>query len=147
MKLISFFIISLFISFLTNGQVRTITGKVVSEFDFQPIAEVKIQNIDTSQLGTTDLTGSFKIELPIGVDYLLLSSLSMEWTLIKVPANCNTLEVIMIVDGTYDFMTTRKVNRKRYKIFKDLPKKHQQAYSKGIFTSIAPCLTYIFQKY
>ncbi|MTI24295.1 hypothetical protein E1163_04990 [Fulvivirga kasyanovii] len=143
------FLLTLFllISFLCKGQVRTITGKIVDEFEFEPIPEVRIHNGDTVRLGTTDRNGNFEIELLSGVDELLLSFIGMEWTLIKVPANCNDLEIIMIADGTYDFMTIRKVNRKRYRIFKDLNNKHLQAYEKGIFTSNAPCFTYIFHKY
>lgn len=132
---------------LSNGQVRTITGKVVDEFDFLSIPEVRIQTRDTVPLGTTDRIGNFEINLPSGVDELLLSYIGMEWTSIKVPTNCNNLEIIMMADGTYDYMTTRKINRKRCKRFKNLSNKHREAYDKKIFTSDSPCFTYIFHKY
>lgn len=147
MRPIIFFLTSFLIPFLSNGQVRTITGKVVDEFNFAAIPGIKIQNRDTVQLGITDINGNFIIELPFGTDELLLSSLGMEWTSIKVPPNCDNLEVIMRADVIYDYITMRKINRKRYRLFKELPDKHRQAYEKGIFTSKSPCLTYIFHKY
>jgi hypothetical protein len=147
MRLIILLLTHLFIPFVSNGQVRTIKGKVVDQFRFEPILEVRIQDRDTVRLGTTDINGNFEIELSSGTDELLLSSIGMEWTSIKLPANCNNLEIIMMTDGTYDFMTIRKVNRKRYRMFMDLLNKHRQAYEKGAFTSNAPCFTYIFHKY
>ncbi len=147
MKSIVFFLAFLSIPFLANGQLRLITGKVVDEFQFEPIPAVEIQTLDTVRLGNTDIKGNFKIGLPVGTDQLLLSFIGMEWTSIRIPANCNNLEIIMLFDGTYCFMTPRRVIRKRYRIFKNLSKKHYQAHSQGIFTSIVPCVTYIFRKY
>lgn len=136
-----------FIPFFSNGQVRSITGKVVYESDFVVMPEVKIQNSDTTLLGTTDKNGNFKIEVPSETVDLLLSYIGMEWTSIKVPANCNKLEIMMMVDVVYDYIPINKINKKRFSCFKKLPEKHRQAYKKGIFTSDAPCLTYIFHKY
>lgn len=149
MRLIIFLLTLFFVPFLSNAQVhvRTITGKVVDEFNFAAIPDIKIQNSDTVQLGTTDINGNFKIELPFQAHELLLSSLGMEWTSIKVPANCNNLEIIMREEVIYDYISMRKVNRKRYKLFKELADKHRQAFAKGVFTSKTPCLTYVFHKH
>jgi hypothetical protein len=132
---------------LTNGQSRTIKGKVVDESTLTTFPGVRIQSKDTVLLGTTDSNGNFEIEMPAATDELLLSSLGMEWTLIKVPNNCDNAEIIMMSGGVYDFMTVGKENRKRYKRFKDLRSKHRQAFAKGVFTSIEPCVTYIFKKH
>jgi hypothetical protein len=132
-------------SFLSNGQTRTITGKVISE-NFETLPEVRIQNRDTIRLGTTDKNGNFKIELPNGTDELLLSFIGMEWTLLKVPLNCDKIEVIMMFEGTYDFMSNRKVDRLRKKRFDELPKLHSSAVAKGIFYE-SPCFTREFEPY
>ena len=62
-----FLLTLLLITFLSNGQTRTITGKVLYD-DFSPIYESKIWIYDTLQLATTDLNGDFKIELPPNLD-------------------------------------------------------------------------------
>src|SRR5258708_20780740 len=136
-------LISFLIPLLSNGQTRTITGKVIDE-NFEAIPEVKIQNHDTLRLGATDNNGNFKIELPSGTDELLLSFLGMEWTSLKVPTNCNNLEIIMMFDTIYDFVTIGTENKKRYKRLRDLPNKHRQAIERRIFSSSTSCFTYIF---
>ena len=133
--------------FLSTGQTRTITGKVIDEFEMATVPQVRIQNRDTVQLGTTDMNGNFKIELPAGTDQLIFSFLGFEWTTVQVQSNCDNLEIVMMLSGTYDFMTTKTVNRKRYKRFRKLNDRHQEAFQKGVFKSEAPCVTYIFSKY
>jgi hypothetical protein len=127
---------------LSNGQV-TITGKVIDEFDLTPIPEVKIQDADTVALGMTDKNGNFEIQLPSG-KLNCLSFIGMERTSIKVPSDCGKLEIIMMVDVIYDYVSGRRLNKKRYRLFTELPDKDHQAFEKGIFTSNAPCFTYIF---
>jgi len=141
------FIVLLFVSCLSNAQTRTIKGKVVEENDLIPMPGVKVQDRDTVLLATTDQNGNFEIQLPSGKDELLLSFISMEWTSIKVPASCNNLEIVMMVDAIYDYISVKKANKKRCKRFKELPNKHRQAFEKGVFTSDSPCGTYIFHKY
>jgi hypothetical protein len=133
--------------FLSTGQTRTITGKVIDEFEMTAVPMAIIQNRDTLQLGTTDINGNFKIELPVGTDQLLFSFIGFERTTILVPNNCGNLEIIMMPASSYDFMTMRKVNSKRYKRFRKLNDRHQEAFEKGIFKSNIPCVTYIFSKY
>lgn len=140
------FFVTFFMSLSSNGQVRLITGKVIDENDLAPMPGVKIQASDTILLATTDKNGNFQIELSPDKDILLLSFIGMEWTSIKVPADCSHLEIIMMVDAIYDYITVRKENKKRYKRFKELPTKHQQAWEKGVFTA-SPCFTYIFNKH
>jgi hypothetical protein len=146
MKLLIIFAVCLIPSLSTNGQTRTITGKVLDEH-LETLAQVRIQNVDTLELGKTDLSGNFKIELPLGTDQLLLSSIGMEWTSLKLPANCDYLEIIMLDGVIYDFISINSINRKRYRRFRDLPKKHRQANEKAIFISRRPCLSYLFSKY
>ncbi|WP_409014281.1 carboxypeptidase-like regulatory domain-containing protein [Dyadobacter sp. NIV53] len=133
-----------FISLFVSAQ-RIVTGKVVDEFELLPMPGVRILSRDTLELGTTDLNGDFKVELPQETHALLVSSVGMEWASIKVPANCNRLEIIMLADVIYDFVTVRSINRRRYKRFKSLIVKHKKAFAKGFFTSTSPCSTYTFE--
>jgi hypothetical protein len=71
----------------------------------------------------------------------------MEWTTIKVPMNCNELEIIMMVDGHYDYKSAKKIDRLRKKRFNKLPKLHAEAVTKGIFVNTSPCYTREFQPY
>jgi len=133
--------------FLSRGQTRTIIGKVIADLDLETLIQVRILSRDTLQLGTTDMNGKFRIELPSGTDQLLLNFIGMEWTSIQVPPNCDNLEIIMMYSGSYDFATVGTVNRKRSKRFKNLLNQHRQAYEKGIFSNDKPCFEYIFNKY
>lgn len=132
---------------LSSGQTRIITGKVIAEYDLEPVIQARIQSRDTVQMGTTDINGKFRIELSSGTDELLLDFVGMEWTSITVPPNCDNLEIIMMYSGSYDFATLRTVNRKRSKRFKNLLNQHQQAYEKGIFSKDKPCFEYIHNRY
>ena len=115
-----------------NGQIRDIQGLIISE-DFEELPNVRIQNIDTLLLGETDLNGHFKIEIPQKTDKLLLSFIGMEWTTIELTEDCDKIEIIMMYDAIYDFMSLRKVDRLRLKRFNKLPELHKIAYKKGIF--------------
>lgn len=134
------------IPFLSTGQTRTITGKVIDEFELSTIPQVRIQNRDSVQLGTTDMNGNFKIELPAGTEQLLFSFIGFELTTVQVLDNCDNLEIIMMLASSYDFMTMKRVNRKRFKRFRKLNERHQEAFEKSVFKSRTPCVTYIFRK-
>lgn len=45
----------------------------------------------------------------------------------------------MMLSGTYDFITLKKVDRLRMKRFKKLPKLHKEAFEKGIFKTDKAC--------
>jgi len=135
------------LSFHVKGQTKIFEGKVVDEFDLEPLPLVVVQTPDGVQLDTTDINGFFKIEVPVATNQLRLRAVSMEPTSIRLAPDCGKLEIIMMSDGTYDFMALHRVNYKRYKRFRKLPEKHKQAYTKGAFTSERPCIIYTFQKY
>ncbi len=142
--------ISLLIFLLYNlnltGQTRTITGRVISE-DFEPIPMLEVQNSDTVHLGKTDMDGCFTISIPLETDRLLFSYIGMEWTEIKLRKDCDTIEVVMMYDGTYDFMTLRKVDRLRKKRFDNLPSLHSDAVKRGLFNSNTICYERVFKAY
>lgn len=144
--ILTLFIIVLFASILSAQETKTITGRIISE-NLEPIPKAMVYNMDTTILGSTDVDGYFKIEVPVETNELLLGFIAIEWTSVKIEDNCQNLEMIMMLDVIYDFMPIKKINKKRYKRFKKLPKNHSQAYEQGIFKSITPCVTYVFKKY
>jgi hypothetical protein len=50
----------------------------------------------------------------------------------------------MLLRGTYDFKTPKKVDRLRMKRFKKLPELHKEAFAKGIFKTDKVCYTQEF---
>ena len=124
--------------FNLNGQTKFISGRVIDE-DFETIPLTMIQNSDTILIGQTDLDGYFKIEIPLDTDTLFFRFIAMEWKIIKLTPNCDTIDVILMHDAIYDFMTATKIDRLRMKRFKRLPELHQKAYEKGLFTTMQPC--------
>lgn len=139
--------IVLSISIVSAQEVKTITGKIISE-DLELLPGAKIYDKDTTVLSTTDLNGDFTIKVPSGTTELLLGFIGMEWMSVKING-CQNLEMIVMSDVIYDFIPLKKINKKRCKRFKNLPKKHLEAYEKGIFKfkPRTPCVSYVFKKY
>ena len=145
MKTSIIFIIILFaITHKLNGQNRIIQGRVLSE-DLEPLYKVRIQSIDTTLFGETDLDGRFKIEIPQKTQTLFLSWVGLERTNIKLKNYCDTLEIIMLYAGTYDFMSPKKIDRHRLERFKKLPELHLKAYDKGLFSKETICYSNEFE--
>ena len=120
------------------GQTRTITGKVLDD-QLRPFPKVRINSTDTVLLGETDLNGTFKIETPNSTFSLIINGIGLEWKLITLSPECSHLDIIMLNSGSYDFMSPRKVDRRRKKYFDTLPELHQSAQEKGIFKTAKPC--------
>jgi hypothetical protein len=127
----------------TFGQTRTITGKVISE-DLQVLPQVKILNSDTALLATTDIDGKFKIEIPADTKNLLIGAVGYEWASINLTNNCNKLDIILMNNGHYDYISLKKVDRLRMKRFKKLSELHLTAYQKGMFVTDEPCYEQTF---
>lgn len=137
---------AIFLPLFSAAQTRTITGKVVYDSDFAGVPEVKVQDRNAVVLGGTNKDGVFQITIPTDTEELLLTTISLEPTRIKVPPGCNKLEVIMLVDVIHDYISERKIKKKRYHAFKERLRKHQMVHDKGIFTSGVPCFEYIFEE-
>jgi hypothetical protein len=137
-------LIILFINLGLNGQTRTITGRVVSE-DLETLPDVNIQNSEKLLLAKTDLEGRFKISIQQETDKLMFSWLGMELAEIKLQDKCDTVEVVMIYAGTYDFMSSKKIDRLRKKRFDELANLHSNAVKKGLFTTNTICYSRQFK--
>jgi hypothetical protein len=137
-------IILLFLYTSLSAQTRTIQGRVVTE-RLEPLWNVFIQGTDTTLFGKTDSSGRFKIEIPQQTQTLILSWVGFERTNIKFKSDCDTLEIIMLYAGTYDFMSPKEIDKKRLKQFNKLPALHLQAYNKGLFAKETICYSNEFE--
>ena len=145
MKVSIILILTLFFFNLSiNGQSRTITGRVISE-DFETMPGVSITINDTVEVGRTDLNGFFQIDIPVSEKKLLFGTVGLESTSIELLNKCDTVEVVMMYDGTYDFMTLRKVDRLRKKRFDNLTNLHSEAVRNGLFKNNNICYERLFK--
>lgn len=129
---------------LSNGQTRTITGRVLFD-DLSPGYEAKIWIHDTLQFGTSGLNGDFKIELPTTVDKIEITMIGMDIALITIPSTCDRIEIIMMPSGTYHYKSHKKIDRLRKSLFDKITGLHSVAVDKGLFTTPSPCYQREFQ--
>ena len=136
-----FLFLMLFLSIdLVYSQNRIIKGMVI-DYSLEPLIGVDVVYNDSIKVGVTNVDGSFQIEVPLSVNNLIFRLVGVESANLKISDECNNVEVIMFLLGYYDFMSYRKVNKVRKKMYKELPKLHKEAYEKGIFQSPEPCYT------
>lgn len=135
-----------FLTFRLCGQTRTIEGRIYTE-DLETLPGVWIQIADTLRIGETDIEGRFKIKISHNTDQLIFRAIGMEATTLQIDNSCDAIEVLMMYDGTYDFMSPKKVDRLRLRRFKKLPKLHLQLYEKGDFSTKTTCYTQIFESF
>lgn len=127
-----------FFTLQLNGQTRTIRGRIISE-DLEVLPKVSIQNEGNLLIGETDFEGRFDIEITHNTKTIKLGYVGFEPTTIKLNNECNTVEIVMMNDGTYDFMSPRKIDRQRLKQFNGLSELHLKAYKNGLFSTVAGC--------
>lgn len=139
MKILTFLLFIFLFSFSEGyGQTKVVYGKIIDE-DLEKVSFARIQSSDSTILTKTDLQGKFKIEIPLEETKLIISALGYEWATIELPKDCENLEIILLLSGTYDFMSFRKIDRLRKKRFKELIYIRSEAYKKGIFSNMEPC--------
>jgi len=128
------------------SQNKTIKGRVIDN-NLETLPYVSIVINDTVEVGRTDLNGFFQIDIPVSVKKLLFSTVGIELTSIEVVNKCDEVEVVMMLRGTYDFITLKKIEKLRMKRFKKLPELHKEAFEKGIFKTDKACYTQEFKPY
>ncbi|WP_123891799.1 hypothetical protein [Chitinophaga costaii] len=142
-KLIITFIVIVVSSCSLYSQNKTIKGRVISD-DFETVALASIMINDTVEVGKTDLKGFFQVDIPASMKKIIFRSVAIEPATIELVDKCDEVEVVMMLSGTYDFMTLKKVDRHRKKKFKRLPELHKEAFAKGIFKTDKACYTQQF---
>jgi len=135
----------LFSSLNLNGQNRIIYGRVISEA-LEPLPLLHIENSDNVILGKTDMDGFFKISILQETDSLFFRYIGMEWADVRLNKGCDTVEVVMMYAGTYDFMSFKKIDRRRKKRFNKLPIVHSEAVKNGLFHNNSICYDRDFQR-
>lgn len=120
------------------GQTRNLTGKIIG-YDFQPFIQTKIFNVDTVEIGRSDMTGSFNITVPSDTKTIIIADVGMEWKRLDLTDTCNNLEVFLLPRWTYDFKTLKRVDKLRKKEFDKLSRLHKTAFEKEVFISDKPC--------
>jgi|SRR6185437_4895453 len=128
------------------SQNKTIKGRVIDD-NLETLPYVLITINDTVEVGKTDMNGFFQIETPVSVKKILFRYLGLEAATIELMDKCDEVEVVMMLSGTYDFITLKNVDRLRMKIFKKLPELHKEAFEKGIFKTDKACYTQEFIPY
>lgn len=128
------------------SQNKTIMGRVVAD-NLEILPSVSIIINDTVEVGRTDLKGFFEIDIPVTQKKIAFMFLGVEPAIIDLVDKCEDVEVVMMLSGTYDFMTPKKVDRLRMKRFKRLPELHKEAFEKGLFKTDKPCYTQEFMPY
>jgi hypothetical protein len=121
-----------------QGQTRTLTGKIIDK-EFNPLYQVSIFNVDTVLLAKSDKDGYFSIIVSPNTKSLIVADVGAEWKILDLLNDCNNLEIILQLAGTYDFMSPAKVDRLRKKEFDKLRELHKSAFEKGIFKTDRPC--------
>ena len=142
-KLLIIFIILSVSNYSLYSQHKTIKGRTISN-QFDILIGVPIMINDTVEVGRTDLNGFFHIEIPVSVKKILLRDVGLDPTTIELVDKCDEVEVVMMLSGTDDFITLRKVDRLRKKRFKKLPELHKNAFEKGLFKTDKACYTQEF---
>ncbi|KGO85953.1 carboxypeptidase-like regulatory domain-containing protein [Flavobacterium suncheonense] len=138
--LLVIFILSFFLS--TYGQ-KIVNGKIIDE-NIEFLAGARVYTNDTIELGKTDFNGNFKINLPEGNNKITFRGLGYDSAIIDISKNCDYLEVILLQDGTYDFMSAKKIDRLRKRRFEKLSELHLIAFQKGLFKEKKPCFNQEF---
>jgi hypothetical protein len=126
------------------SQNKTIKGRVIDD-NLETFPYVSIVINDTVEVGRTDLNGFFQIDIPVSVKKILLKSVGLDPAIIELVDKCDEVEVVMMLSGSYDFITLKKVDRLRMKRFKKLPELHKEAFEKGIFKSEYACYNREFE--
>ena len=88
------------------SQYKTIKGRVIDN-NLETLPYVSIVINDTAEVGRTDLNGFFQIDIPNSVKKILLRSVGLDPTTIELVDKCNEVEVVMMLSGTYDFITLK----------------------------------------
>ncbi|MCJ8167550.1 hypothetical protein MKJ04_22095 [Pontibacter sp. E15-1] len=139
-KLLFFFIVFCVSICSVYPQNKTVKGRVIDN-NLETLPHVSIMINDTIEVGITDLHGFFHIELPVSVKKLKFGTVGVDWASIELEDKCDEVEVVMMLSGTHDFITLKKVDRIRMKRFKKLPELHKEAFEKGIFKTDKACYT------
>lgn len=140
------FIALFFLNDILYSQNKTIKGRVIAE-DFDVLQGVAISIKDTIEVGKTDIKGFFEVKIPDSENKLSFDFVGLESATIHLKENCESVDLIMMYDVTYDFIPLKRIDRKRKKRYKKLEKVYCEAFKKGLFESKEPCYIRYFEPF
>jgi len=147
MKTIKIFLIFIFfvsINFTDTYAQRNIKGRIIEE-SLDELIAVKVFDFNNNLLGETDFNGFFDVIIPNESNWLKLAYIGLEIANIKLSDSCNYVEIILLPDTHYDFMSSQKIDRLRKKEFDKLSQLHLEAIKKGIFKNEMICYSREFE--
>ena len=142
LKLAFTILLSLFVSLGTLAQNKAVSGLLLDQ-ELSPVCGAFIY-VNDSVVGKTNAQGKYEISLPPGVDSIFFGGVGYEKLLVKVAPDCGHVDAIMILAGSYDFMSPKKVDRQRRRYFEKIRKLYPIAVQKGLFASSTPCYKVVF---
>lgn len=140
--IITLFVFIVSASFVYS-QNKTLKGRVIT-VQGETMPGVSILINDTVEVGKTDLNGFFQIDVSNSAKKLLFVDIGLDPAPIVLFENCDEVEVVMMLTGTFDFISLKKADRLRMKRFKELPEIHKVAFTQGIFKTEKACYTQEF---
>lgn len=124
---------------------RNIKGRIIDDSLDGIMGAQIIDKNNNIGLGQANSDGFFDIVIPNGINKLGFIQLGYEVANIEIPDSCNYIEVILLPDFDYDFMSSRKIDKLRKKEFGKLQQLHLDAFKKGIFTKETTCFSRKFE--
>jgi hypothetical protein len=144
-KIVISIFLALFASLGAHSQSRTVNGLLLDR-DMSPVWAIHIYINDSVKVGETDAKGNYEVTIPVGVDSIIFRGVGFEPLLVRLAPGCSRVEAIMVLAGSYDFMSPAKVDRQRLRYFNKITKLYSVAVQKGHFASDPICHKAIFQR-
>jgi len=143
MKTYSQLIIIMILQFvfqLSYGQQeRIITGQILGQGLIE-LPGMLIMTSDSKVLDTTDFNGRFKFKHTGDNKKIKFVSAMFQQEEIELSKNCNHIEIIILEECIYDFISIKRADRKKKRDRKRmLHKLYAEAYEKGLFDNENPC--------
>ena len=91
-------------------------------------------------LDTTDMNGGFEFKNSSNIKKIKFLFVMTQEEEIQISDTCNHVELILLEEWTYDFVSLKTADRKKRRDRKRiLPKLYAEAYEKGIFKNNKSC--------
>ena len=123
---------------------RSVKGRIIDE-NFDEFIGARLYDRDYNLLLEADLKGFFEVNISNETNKLVFGFIGYEHANIELSDSCNYVEIILLPDAHYDFMSSRKIDRLRKKEFDKLPQLHLTAIEKGLFTNEIICYSREFE--
>jgi hypothetical protein len=122
------------------GQERIITGKIIGQ-ELTEFPGVVVMDSDTEKvLDTTNFDGKFEFKYSSDIKKIKFIFVMTQEEEIEISESCNHIELILLEEWIYDFVSLKTAERKKRRDRKRiLPKLYAEAYENGIFKNKKSC--------